>query len=1592
MLTDSHRLTETVIEKLLVEASNMKHPVETKTPISFIRQYFKGLPANDIENIGPDDLTGCALTHWQLAKKRTQTEVLIRVFNPEQEKHGWQSSHTIVQIVSPNLAFLVDSMTMALNQLGLTIHLTIHPLINIIRDENGIAKGIDDGEIESFMQFQIDKQASQEKLDWIKQQLRNVFDDICNANNDWQPMREKAKQLHATIDEIGHNNEEAVSFLAWINESSFTYAGYCYYKLNQNQLIAEHDTGLGILKNQDSRFLSQAVPSQSTHFATLPDLVNVTKSALRSTIHRVGHLDLISVPQFDNSGNVAGKHCFLGLFTTTAYSNQTADIPLLRYKTKEILRLSGALKGSHNAKVLTNIIETFPRNELFQFSTEELITIFMGIVDLQERQRVRLFGRVDPNGHFCSCQVYIPRDKYGRELRLKIQSLLTEATNATHVDFDTHFSSNSTLARINYVLQTNKDNSKAPDWDKLESSISEAARGWNESLQTEVLEHFGEANGVTIFNRYASAFPSSYKEDFSARVGCLDIEYMESLAQTGSLPLSFYRPITGSEKVAHFKIFSAGNFIPLSDILPVLENMGFKVDGERPYQIKRENAEPVWIHEFSLRAGNGSDVDPEIIGDNFKEAFANVWTGKTENDGFNSLVLNAGLTSRNAATLRCYSRYLRQIGLPFSLRYIIGSLTTNANITKEISGLFQARFNPAFRGNRESEIESISQRISEGLEHVSSLDEDRILRGFAGLVNATLRTNYFQLTPDGQHKDYISFKFDPSQIEGMPEPKPKYEIFVCSPRFEAVHLRGGSVARGGLRWSDRREDFRTEILGLVKAQMVKNAVIVPVGSKGGFVLKQPPTEGGREAFMAEGIACYQNFLRGLLDITDNISGQDIIAPENVVRYDGNDPYLVVAADKGTATFSDFANAVSEEYGFWLGDAFASGGSNGYDHKGMGITARGAWESVKRHFRELGLDTQNEDFTVVGVGDMGGDVFGNGMLLSEHIRLVGAFNHLHIFFDPTPDAASTFKERQRLFETPRTTWEDFDKSLISKGGGIFSRNAKSIDLSPEMQKALDTDITKATPNELINLMLKAPVDLLWNGGIGTYIKHSSETHAEAADRSNDATRVSGNEVRARVIGEGGNLGVTQRARIELAHNNVLCYTDAVDNSAGVDCSDHEVNIKILLDQVVQKGDMTDKQRNELLAEMTDEVGLLVLKDNYQQTQCISRLAAHASSSLEEHSRFIEDLEERNLLNREIEFLPNKEEISDRLADHKGMTRAELSVIVSYAKMTQFDDVVASDLPESEYLSGVPNDYFPKVLGERYSTEMASHRLRREIIATVITNEFVNRCGPCFAQRMSAELGAGTADSVKAYIASRDIFDMNRLWTDIEELDNKISAHTQIEMHVLVTGLVARATHWMLRHRRTAAIDNTVDYFKGKIEQLTSAVSEALADENTASQNARTQYFIGKGVPQELAERAAMVVPLSSALDIVEIAEQANANVSLAADVHFNLGSRLDLQWLRDEIQALRITNQWHGLAKSRLRTEVHTKQRELAAQVLSCSKGNDAESLVNDWMRQKASSIHNYERIIHDMKGADGLDFAMLSLAVNEASQLLMTNT
>lgn len=1582
-------------------------PDQTDLLAAFARQYFGQVDPEDLADRQVADLYGAALSHWGFARNRKPGHARVRAFNPTIAEHGWQSTHTIIEMVNDDMPFLVDSVTMEVNRHGLTLHLIIHPLVGVVRDSEGTLQGLatetpsPDARRESFIHVEVDRVADAGHLEALATDLARVLGDVRAAVADWKAMKECVLDIVRGLDERAppippQELAEGQAFLRWLNDDHFTFLGHRSHELvkvdGEDALKVLPDSSFGILREttKDAAAAFAALPPEVRAYARRPNLLVVTKSTSRSTVHRPGYLDYIAIKRFDAEGLVCGEDRFLGLFTSTAYSASPADIPLLRRKVADVVARAGLARGSHSGKALVNILETYPRDELFQTSADELLSTSMGILHLGERQRFRLFVRRDQFERFVACMIYAPRENYTTELREKWQAILIHALNGTSSEFNVQLSE-SVLALIQITVRTRPGSIPPFDVRDLEQRLAVAARRWDDDLKSALIEATGEAHGNALLRQFGGAFPAGYRDEFAARAAVHDIELMEQLSDTQPLGMNLYRPLEASPGTLRFKVLRRGEPLILSTSLPMLEHLGMKVLDEHPYRLALQGASPIWVHDFGLRSALGdAEIEVDALRPVFEDAFAAVLGGEVENDDFNRLVLAARLPAHEIVVLRAYAKYMRQIGFALSQPFMESTLVANAPIARALVELFKLRFDPAQAGGGDDTLAGEKVRaIEAALENVANLSEDRVLRQYLSLILATTRTNYWRRDAAGRQRGFLSFKFDSSKVPDLPAPKPMFEIFVYSTRFEGVHLRGGRVARGGLRWSDRPEDFRTEVLGLVKAQMVKNTVIVPVGSKGGFVLKRAPAASDRDAYLREGVACYQDYLRGLLDITDNRIGDKIVPPAQVKRHDDDDPYLVVAADKGTATFSDYANGISKEYGFWLGDAFASGGSVGYDHKAMGITARGAWESVKRHFREMGIDTQTTDFTVAGIGDMSGDVFGNGMLLSPHIRLVAAFDHRHVFLDPSPDVQKSFAERERLFKLARSSWADYDAALISEGGGIHARSAKSIPITPQMKQVLDITADALTPTELVNAILKAPVDLIYNGGIGTYVKAASESHAQVGDRANDALRVNGGELRCKVLAEGGNLGCTQLGRIEFALAGGRINTDAIDNSAGVDTSDHEVNIKILVGLPIAEGELTEKQRNALLPEMTDDVAALVLRDNIFQTQVLSVTGRIAPQLLDAQTRFMQYLEKAGRLNRAIEYLPSDEELAERRAQGQGLTGPERAVLLAYSKIWVYDELLASPLPDDPWVATALGRYFPKLLGEKFAAYMPRHPLRREIIATHVTNSTINRIGSTFVHRLVETTGARAFEVVRAYLMSREIFGMVPLWLSIDALDNRVDDAVQSSLLIDTSRQLERGTKWFLRSRRlNEDMESTIAHFTPNVEALSKRLTELLDADGRARVDAAVSHYVAGGVPRELAERVVTFDALYATLDIAEIAGSARWPVALVAAIYFDLANRLGMPWLRERIAALPGDQHWQMLAKGAMLDDLSSMQRSITGAVLA--GGGEIESptaLVEAWHAANGRTLERAAELMGELRAVPAPDASMLSVALRELRAL-----
>ncbi|MGB3437494.1 MAG: NAD-glutamate dehydrogenase [Actinophytocola sp.] len=1609
-----------------------------------IRHYYRYIPPEEVTDTDPVDLVGMVRTHRDLAARRVPGRPAVRVFNPDADTDGWRTAGTVVQLVNDDMAYLVESVSAELVRGGLQVHRVVHPIVVVSRDVTGGLRDIltdaeaddppADALAESWMSIEVDLITDADRSREIESRLQSVLNDVREVVEDTDRMAGTARALADELEASPPVDEalslEGAALLRWLADGHFTFLGYRSYDLvrddGRRALKAVLASGLGVLRQDSLATRNLTAGPDGDVDATSPDLLVLTEASAPSSVHRSTYPYYVGVKTFAENGTVLGEHRFLGVFTITALHEDVLDIPVVGRRVREVIHRAGFPLESYTGQRMLEVIQNWPRSELFSTDTDTLYQTTTGVIALADRRRLRLFLRRDPFGRFFSCLVFLPRDRYTTTSRIAMQEVLIDELGGKNLEFSTRIGETA-LAQVHFTVHTDPAVTTDVDVNRIQERLTEAVRTWNDRMVEAVFAEQRERvdSGARRGNdmvavgaesateqglRFASVFPEGYKEDFSATEALTDLRRLEGLRAEGDLDMSFYRPGDAAPGERRFKLYLAGEGVTLSQMLPVLQQMGVEVVDERPYELHREDGTRWWIYDFGLR------IDESVVEDKtveqqlrqrtlFQEAFSAIWRGDAESDGFNSLVLRGGLSWRQAALLRAYSRYLRQAGIPFDQGDVESAVLNHTEVAIALVRLFETRFDLAKADEvRERALESQVTELTTMIDEVTSLDADRILRSLLALVRATLRTNYNVRDEQGEPRPYLAIKLDPAQVIDLPDPRPKFEIFVYSPRVEGVHLRFGPVARGGLRWSDRRADFRTEILGLVKAQAVKNAVIVPVGAKGGFVVKRPPAPTGdagtdRETNLAEGIACYRMFISGLLDLTDNLRAGQVVPARDVVRYDDDDTYLVVAADKGTAKFSDIANEVAASYGFWLGDAFASGGSVGYDHKAMGITARGAWESVKRHFRELGMDTQTEDFTVVGVGDMAGDVFGNGMLLSEHIRLVAAFNHLHVFLDPDPDAAASYAERRRLFDLPRSSWDDYDRSLISEGGGVWPRTLKSIPVSEQVRVALGLQegVTKLSPPELMKAILLAPVDLLWNGGIGTYVKAGTESHADVGDKANDAIRVDGADLNVKVVGEGGNLGLTQRGRIEFAKKGGKVNTDALDNSAGVDCSDHEVNIKILLDQLVARDTLTQDQRNELLAEMTDEVADLVLADNYSQNAVLGVSRAHAVSMLTVLARLVTDLETTAGMDRGLEALPTKAQFRDMDKKGEGLTSPELATLLAHVKLRLKHEVLASELPDADVFTRRLPEYFPTQLRERFGGAIDDHPLRRQITTTLVVNEVVDGGGVSYAFRLAEEMNASATDAVRAFTAVTKIYDLPGLWRDIRALDNVVPTEVADRMMLETRRLLDRASRWLLSNRpQPLAVGAEINRFRKVVAELAHEVPllQRGAEREKAAQ--RAEELVASGVPTGLARRVVALLDGYGLLDVTEVAELADRDgldtersPRETAELYYALSEHLNIDSMLTSISALERGNRWHALARLALRDDLYTSHRAITLDVLRQSDpGTSADEKIENWERNNYRRISRSRESLEEIRQVGKLDLATLSVATRQVRSMV----
>lgn len=1576
----------------------------------FTELFYENSPLDELRGYRLQDLFGISFSWWNFIQKRKPKSPSIRVFNPSFEEDGWLCPHTVVAVLQEDMPFLVDSIRIEMNRRDIDIHAVKSVIFDVERDAKGnlkrfigrpsAKKKAKSVKSEALIFLEVGLHTQPKAMDDIHQSLQSVLRELETAVIDYEPMREQLQVVSASLEyakqsEYVPNIKEAQDFLHWMDHNHFTYLGYVEYHFEgegDERVLAElPEKRLGLFKsigNKAASVLESDFNEGMTRFHLSPKPISCAKSSMRSRIHRHAYSDYVVVKLYNSGGKVMGEGRFLGLYTSPVYSERPEQIPLVRVKIANILERSNKDLGSHDGKALRQVLDSFPRDELLQSSEAELFSTAMSVAAINERSLVRLYMRRDHYRKFISATVYVPRDRYNTQVRRRIEALIGDSVNAKEYESSTRFSE-SILARCHMVFRVDPNEMINFDVNELQSQVVELTRTWEDVLRSALCDAEGEERGVTLYDQFGEGFSAGYRETFDARTAVQDIGFIEQLDQAHQITMSFYRPVGADSDSVKFKVFHEGVPLELSDVIPLLENMGLRVIGEHPYTI-RSGKTRFWLHDFDLKYDVGGDIDVADVRSGFQEAFEAIWLKRCDSDKFNRLVLGAKLSWREVSVLRAYAVYMKQTAFNFSDAYMADTLSNHLHITRDLVDLFTLSFDPSKQTKTtDDKVSALKEKILSSLDEVKNLNEDQIIRRYLDMMSATLRTNFYQVDEQGAEKPYTSFKFQPKAIADIPEPKPEYEIFVYSPRMEGVHLRGAKVARGGLRWSDRLQDYRTEVLGLVKAQQVKNAVIVPNGAKGGFVGKQLPHPSDRQAFIAEGIECYKTFIRGLLDVTDNIVGGDIVPPKNVVRKDEDDPYLVVAADKGTATFSDIANEISAEYGHWLGDAFASGGSQGYDHKGMGITAKGAWVSVQRHFREKGVDVQKEDFTVIGVGDMAGDVFGNGMLLSEHICLTAAFNHLHIFIDPTPDSAKSFVERQRLFNSTSAGWGDYDKALISKGGGVFDRSAKSIKISPEMQKCFDIQEKQMTPNQLINALLKAPVDLIWNGGIGTYIKAASETHGNVGDKANDSLRVNGSELRCKVFGEGGNLGMTQLGRIEFSLNGGACNTDFIDNSAGVDCSDHEVNIKILLDDVVDNGDMTQKQRNKLLADMTDEVSDLVLHNNYKQSQAISVCQHLSKNRVNEYRRFMNYMEETGRLNRALEFLPSDEQVVERKQKGLSLTRPELSVLISYAKVMLKELLDDPELTDDEYVAKAVESAFPQKLRKKYADKMYSHRLRSEIIATQVANDMVNHMGINFYRRLVEGTGAGPVAIAKAYITARDIQESHDYFADVEAFDHKIPSEVQYHLLSIKQRRMRRTCRWILRNRR-GELDphKEVKVLAESVKTVEQNIAGMLKGSAKEAWQSQYENYISQGISESVAAESALPILLFHGMGITDAARSAGADPLVIAEIYAILGDTLSLHWVASEITKANVDSYWQAMAREAYMDDLEAQIRSLAISIVRFhSDGRSIQETVEKWLVQHDLLVTRWQSMVKELQGTSATDYAMFAVALRELLDL-----
>ena len=1575
-------------------------PAEAAALVELNHRFHAQAPLEDLEGRHPEDVFGALVSIRDAFAAYRTDEARVRVFNPTLDADGWSSAHTIVQIHQRDMPFVVDSFLMALARAGLTLHCMHNVVLAVRRDAGGALLGFADEPVEGardevFVHAEVDRLDTAE-FEAFAADLRETVADVRGVVGDFGALREQVRAMiaaaEATAPFVGPGEvDEARAFLQWLLENHFTFLGFREFEIADEggASVVRQVPGseLGVLRLRPKPARTRRLDAMSPRmraFILEPRALQFSKGGTRSRVHRPAYPDYVAVKRFDGEGRVVGELGVLGLWTSNVYMEPPERIPVLRRRVAAVLRASGFDPGGFDGKVLRQVLATFPRDELFQSEPDELLDTALRITRNHERNRLQVFVRQDRYGMFFSCLVYTPREIYTTALREGIQGILVEELGAVDVEFTSYFSE-SVLIRTHFVLRVDPERPVIWDAARIEARVRAFARRWEDDLREALVAEHGEHRARGLLDRYRGAFTAAYRERFDGRMAVYDIGHLERLGAGRDLVMRLYRHPEDAPNRVRLKVFHRGGMLPLSDLLPLLENLGVRVQEQRPFPVTpRGEDAPRTLHDFLLEHDRALDL--RRVGPLFEAAFERIWRREAHNDGFNRLVLAAGLDWRDVAMLRAYARWLKQVRFPLDQSFVADTLVRQSALTARLVDYFHLCHDPA---RAEEDPEPTRAAILEDLDALPSLNEDRILRRCLELVDATLRTNFFQRDAVGAAKPQLAFKLASNRIPDVPRPTLPYEIFVCAPEMEGVHLRSGPIARGGLRWSDRVEDYRTEILGLVKAQRVKNAVIVPEGAKGGFVITAP-TEGlDRDARQALGEACYRTFIRGLLDLTDNRVDGVAVPPADLRRHDGDDPYLVVAADKGTATFSDLANEVAAEYDFWIGDAFASGGSQGYDHKKMGITARGAWVSVQRHFRERGTDVQRDPVTVLGIGDMAGDVFGNGMLLSESIRLVAAFNHLHVFLDPDPDPAVSHEERRRLFALPRSSWDDYDRTRISQGGGVFARSQKWIPLSAEVRARFGLDAERLTPDELIHALLKAPVDLIWNGGIGTYVKASDETHADVGDRANDAVRVDGRALRCRVFGEGGNLGLTQRGRVEAARAGVALNTDFVDNSGGVDCSDHEVNIKLLLGEVVAAGDLTGKQRDALLVSMTEAVARLVLANNRRQTQALSLVERHARSRPGEYLRFAGRMEVEQELDRSLEQLPPDDVLLERQRAGGGLTRPELAVLLAWAKQYLKTRIVDTAVATAPWARPFGASEFPEGFAERFRDRIPEHFVYRHIVATQLANDLVHHMGVTFVSHLEEYTGANLEEVVRAWLVVRDVFGIAAHFEAVEGLPPEVPEEARLSILLSLMRLGRRACRWFLRHRRgQLEPPEQIAFFGPSVGELRRRWVAELAEAEAAE--GPRQALLDAGVPEELAAIGSDAGRQVASLAVIEAATRAGRDVVETARLYAALARRLRLDALSEVIGGLEPQSLWQAMERDALLDDLVTLTGLLCQRLLrdGVAEPDGPDAWFAARPELEASCARVTADVLRDRSAGASADFSLHAMAVRKFGDLV----